>query len=145
MAKTRERRSKDNLQQETSKSMRLRRHEERTSLDRLHTVKADVNTLVPSGPQALRESQTGTPLFVCDLGRACNYPQMGRYGALTFPIAWFADRGDCQDQFPDDDIVSLAGTWSIGNALMETAKAGDLFAKTPEIHKLRILADQLPK
>jgi hypothetical protein len=29
--------------------------------------------------------------------------------------------------------------------LMEKAKAGDLFVKTPEIHKLEILADKLPK
>ena len=30
-------------------------------------------------------------------------------------------------------------------ALIEKIKAGDLFAKTPEIHKLEILADKLPK
>jgi hypothetical protein len=30
-------------------------------------------------------------------------------------------------------------------ALMEKVKAGDLFAKAPEIHKLGILADKLPK
>ena len=30
-------------------------------------------------------------------------------------------------------------------ALMEKAKAGDLFAKAPEIYKLEILADKLPK
>jgi hypothetical protein len=29
--------------------------------------------------------------------------------------------------------------------LMEKAKAGDLFANTPEIHKLEILADKLRK
>jgi hypothetical protein len=29
--------------------------------------------------------------------------------------------------------------------LMEKVKAGDLFARTPEIHKLDILADKLPK
>jgi len=28
---------------------------------------------------------------------------------------------------------------------MEKANASDLFAKTPEIHKLEILADKLPK
>ena len=32
----------------------------------------------------------------------------------------------------------------VAAALMEKAKAGDL-AKTPEIHKLAILADKLPK
>ena len=30
-------------------------------------------------------------------------------------------------------------------ALMEKVKAGDLFAKEPEIHKFEILADKLPK
>jgi hypothetical protein len=29
-------------------------------------------------------------------------------------------------------------------ALMEKAKAGDLFEKTPEIHKLGIIPDKLP-
>jgi hypothetical protein len=29
--------------------------------------------------------------------------------------------------------------------LMEKAKAGDLFSKTPEIYKLEILAEKLPK
>jgi hypothetical protein len=35
----------------------------------------------------------------------------------------------------------------VASALMETvkAKAGDLFATTPEIHKVGILADKLPK
>src|SRR3984893_10096040 len=33
----------------------------------------------------------------------------------------------------------------VAAALMEKAKAGYLFAKTPEIHKLGILADKLPK
>ena len=34
---------------------------------------------------------------------------------------------------------------AVAAALMEKAKAGDLFAKSPEIHKLDILADKLPK
>src|ERR1700743_161149 len=34
---------------------------------------------------------------------------------------------------------------SVAAALMEKAKAGDLFAKPPEIHKLDILADKLPQ
>ncbi len=33
----------------------------------------------------------------------------------------------------------------VAAALMEKIKAGDLFAKTPEIHKLEVLADKLPK
>jgi hypothetical protein len=33
----------------------------------------------------------------------------------------------------------------VAAALMEKAKSGDLFAKKPEIHKLDILADKLPK
>jgi len=33
----------------------------------------------------------------------------------------------------------------VAAALMEKVKAGDLFAKAPEIHKLEILADKLPK
>jgi hypothetical protein len=34
---------------------------------------------------------------------------------------------------------------AVAAALMEKAQAGDLFAKPPEIHKLEILADKLPK
>ena len=34
---------------------------------------------------------------------------------------------------------------AVAAALMAKVKAGDLFAKTPEIHKLDILADKLPK
>jgi len=33
----------------------------------------------------------------------------------------------------------------VAAALMEKAKAGDLFAKAPVIHKLDIIADKLPK
>jgi hypothetical protein len=33
----------------------------------------------------------------------------------------------------------------VAAALTERAKAGDLFAKAPEIHKLEILAHKLPK
>jgi hypothetical protein len=33
----------------------------------------------------------------------------------------------------------------VAAALMEKVKAGDLFAKPPEIHKLEILAHKLPK
>jgi hypothetical protein len=33
----------------------------------------------------------------------------------------------------------------VAAALMENAKAGDLFVGMPEIHKLAILADKLPK
>jgi hypothetical protein len=33
----------------------------------------------------------------------------------------------------------------VAEALMARAKAGDLFAKAPEIHKLEILAQKLPK
>jgi hypothetical protein len=33
----------------------------------------------------------------------------------------------------------------VAAALMEKVKAGDMFAKPPDIHKLDILADKLPK
>jgi hypothetical protein len=32
----------------------------------------------------------------------------------------------------------------VAAALMEKAKTGDLFAKTPEIHRIDVLADKLP-
>jgi hypothetical protein len=33
----------------------------------------------------------------------------------------------------------------VAEALMAKVKAGDLFEKTPDIHKMEILADKLPK
>jgi len=34
---------------------------------------------------------------------------------------------------------------AVAAALMEKVKAGDMFAKPPDVHKLDILADKLPK
>jgi len=45
---------------------------------------------------------------------------------------------------PPGDPCSLA-SGRLPSVLPEKAKAGELFAKTPEIHKLGILADKLPK
>jgi quinol monooxygenase YgiN len=65
-------------------------------------------------------------------------------------IAWFAiQEGPSSfaifDTFDDEDGREAHLNGKVAAALMEKAKAGDLFAKTPEIHKLEILADKLPK
>src|SRR5260370_1067884 len=49
------------------------------------------------------------------------------------------------DTFDDEAGRDAHLNGKVAAALMEKAKAGDLFAKTPEIHKLGILADKLPK
>lgn len=65
-------------------------------------------------------------------------------------IAWFAiQEGPSSfaifDTFDDEAGREAHLSGKVAVALMEKAKAGDLFAKMPEIHKLEILADKLPK
>ena len=65
-------------------------------------------------------------------------------------ISWFAiQEGRSSfaifDTFDDEAGRDAHLNGKVAAALMEKAKAGDLFAKTPEIHKLGILADKLPK
>src|SRR5689334_24808585 len=65
-------------------------------------------------------------------------------------ISWFAiqegpSRFAIFDTFDDDAGRNAHLNGKVAAALMEKAKAGDLFDKTPEIHKLEILADKLPK
>ena len=70
--------------------------------------------------------------------------------AETGTITWFAiQMGPSSfamfDTFDDEAGRNAHLNGKVAAALMEKAKAGDLFAKTPEIHKLDILADKSPK
>jgi quinol monooxygenase YgiN len=49
------------------------------------------------------------------------------------------------DTFDDEAGRDAHLNGKVAAALMEKVKAGDLFAKAPEIHKLGIIADKLPK
>jgi quinol monooxygenase YgiN len=65
-------------------------------------------------------------------------------------IAWFAiQEGPSAfaifDTFNDEAGREAHLNGKVAAALMEKAKAGDLFAKAPVIHKLDIIADKLPK
>ena len=65
-------------------------------------------------------------------------------------ISWFAiQEGPSSfaifDTFDDEAGRDAHLNGKVATALMEKVKAGELFAKTPEIHKLGILADKLPK
>ena len=65
-------------------------------------------------------------------------------------ITWFAiQEGPSSfaifDTFDDEAGRDAHLNGKVAAALMEKAKAGDLFAKPPAIHKLGILADKLPK
>ena len=65
-------------------------------------------------------------------------------------ISWFAiQEGPSSfaifDAFDDEAGRDAHLNGQVAAALMEKAKAGDLFAKAPEIHRLEILADKLPK
>ena len=64
-------------------------------------------------------------------------------------VSWFAiQEGPSSfaifDTFDDDAGRNAHLNGKVAAALMEKAKAGDLFAKTPEIHRIDILADKLP-
>jgi quinol monooxygenase YgiN len=65
-------------------------------------------------------------------------------------ISWFAvQEGPSSfaifDTFDDEAGRNAHLNGKVAAALMEKAKSGDLFAKTPEIHKLEILAHKLPR
>jgi quinol monooxygenase YgiN len=64
-------------------------------------------------------------------------------------ISWFAiQEGPSSfaifDTFDDEAGRDAHLHGQVAAALMEKAKAGDLFAKAPEIHRLEIPADKLP-
>jgi quinol monooxygenase YgiN len=65
-------------------------------------------------------------------------------------ITWFAiQEGPSSfaifDTFDDEGGRDAHLNGKAPAALMEKVKAGDLFAKEPEIHKFEVLADKLPK
>ena len=65
-------------------------------------------------------------------------------------ISWFAIQDGPSsfaifDTFNDEADRDAHLNGRVAAALMEKAKGADLFAKMPEIHKLEILADKLPK
>jgi quinol monooxygenase YgiN len=65
-------------------------------------------------------------------------------------ISWFAIQMGPSSYAIFDTFDTEAGrdahlSGKVAAALTEKAKSGDLFIKPPEIHKLEILADKLPK
>jgi quinol monooxygenase YgiN len=65
-------------------------------------------------------------------------------------ITWFAiQEGPSSfaifDTFNDEAARDAHLNGKVAAALMEKARAGDLFAKAPEIFRLEIIADKLPK
>src|SRR4029450_3380457 len=65
-------------------------------------------------------------------------------------ISWFAIKEGPSsfaifDTFNDEAARDAHLNGKVAAALMEKAAAGDLFPKPPEIFKLQILADKLPK
>lgn len=64
-------------------------------------------------------------------------------------VSWFAiQEGPSSfaifDTFDDESGREAHLNGKVAAALMEKVKAGDLFAKAPEIHKIAVLADKLP-
>ena len=65
-------------------------------------------------------------------------------------ISWFAiQEGPSSfaifDTFDDEAGRDAHLNGKVAAALMEKVKSGELFAKAPEIHKIEILADKLPR
>jgi quinol monooxygenase YgiN len=64
-------------------------------------------------------------------------------------ISWFAiqegpSRFAIFDTFDDEAGRDAHLNGKVAAALIEKSNSGDLFEKTPEIHKIEILADKLP-
>jgi quinol monooxygenase YgiN len=64
-------------------------------------------------------------------------------------VSWYAiqegpSRFAIFDTFDDEGGREAHLNGKVAAALMAKAKAGDLFARTPDIHKLGIIADKLP-
>jgi quinol monooxygenase YgiN len=91
------------------------------------------------------EAKPGKEKEVADLLRSA----VPLVNAEPGTIAWFAIQEGPSSFAVFDTFDDEAGRDAHLNgkvpALMEKAKAGDPFAKAPEIHKLGILADKLPK
>lgn len=92
------------------------------------------------------EAKPGKEKEVADFLRSA----VSLVNAETGTITWFAiQMGPSSfaifDTFDDEAGRNAHLNGKVAAALMEKAKAGDLFAKTPEIHKLDILADKCPK
>jgi quinol monooxygenase YgiN len=92
------------------------------------------------------EAKPGKEKEVADFLRAA----VPLVNAESGTIAWFAiQEGPSSfaifDTFDDEAGRDAHLNGKVAAALMEKAKAGDLFAKPPAIHKLGILADKLPK
>ena len=92
------------------------------------------------------EAKPGKEKEVADFLRSA----VSLVNAETGTITWFAiQMGPSSfaifDTFDDEAGRNAHLNGKVAAALMEKATAGDLFAKTPEIHKLDILADKFPK
>jgi quinol monooxygenase YgiN len=78
--------------------------------------------------------RSAVPLVNAEAGTICWFAvQMGPSSFAIF------------DTFDDEAGRNAHLNGKVAAALMEKANSGDLFAKKPEIHKLEILADKLPK
>ena len=89
------------------------------------------------------EAKPGKEKEVADFLRSAVSLVNAETGTITFQMgpSSFA----IFDTFDDEAGRNSHLNGKVAAALMEKATAGDLFAKTPEIHKLDILADKSPK
>ena len=92
------------------------------------------------------EAQPGKEKEVADFLRSA----LPLVDAEAGTISWFAiQEGPSSfaifDTFDDEAGRDAHLNGKVAAALMEKARGGDLFAKAPEIYKLGILADKLPK
>lgn len=92
------------------------------------------------------KAKPGKEKEVADFLRSAVHLVNGESGT----ISWFAIQDGPSsfaifDTFDDEAGRDAHLNGRVAAALMEKAKAGDLFEKSPEIHKLDILADKLPK
>lgn len=92
------------------------------------------------------EAKSGKEKEVADFLRSA----VPLVNAESGTISWFAIQMGPSSYAIFDTFDTEAGRdahlkGKVAAALTEKAKSGDLFAKPPEIHKLEIFADKLPK
>jgi len=92
------------------------------------------------------EAKPGKEKDVADFLRAA----VPLVNAEAGTVSWFAiQEGPAKfaifDTFDDEAGRDAHLNGKVAEALMQKVKAGDLFANTPEIYKIDVIADKLPR
>jgi quinol monooxygenase YgiN len=117
-----------------------------------------IRTFVPDAISSRRKPMSKLALYVPLQAKPGKEKEVADFLRSAVPlvnaepgtVSWFAiqegpSRFAIFDTFNDEAGRNAHLNGKVAAALMEKVKAGDLFDKPPEIHKLEILAHKLPK